>query len=123
MSVHSTVLEAPHEAHDVRQNVELIDHDKSKGRGRQDDDDTYIDKCCEPARLAVDEIPNKEAAKNLSEAKEDHCEHRPFELILIIPVDRVLKHLNQVTRKVCDRNSGPDSLRKDPHETSIEKKF
>lgn len=87
MRIDSAVLEAPHKAHYVGENIELVDDYECESHGREDHYDANVHKCCEPARLAVDEVADEEGPKNLTEAKKDHGEHGPLELVLIVTHD------------------------------------
>lgn len=87
VGVHRAVLEAPHEAHYVGENVELVDYYECECHRRKDHDDAHVDEGCEPARLAVDEVADEEGPEYLAEAEEDHGEHGPLELVLIVALD------------------------------------
>jgi len=119
--VERAVLEAPHEAHDPGERIELKQVDEAKGHSahRQDDQDVHDDS--KLAAELVNEEADEEAAEDLSGTKENHGKHGPFELVLFISAaNGLLKHLDKVVREVGDATASPQGLGYDAHESLVE---
>ena len=118
MRVQGRVLEAPQEAHQVRQGPELVlhaEHHCHQGHRGHDED---IDVAGWLGAPLVNDVPDEEASQYLSDAEHDHGEVALLELLLVTAIDGPLHQLHQVPREVRDRNTRPEQLRREDQETT-----
>ena len=121
MCVNSWILKTPKEAHNEGKYSKLELKDEGYCWTDHAKYNEQIEDSGSSRSEFINDKPDKEASEDLSKTKTYHSKHTHFELVLIIiPTNSCLHHLNQITWEVSNTDTCPCELRGHVEESTIE---
>ncbi len=122
MRVHRAVLEAPEEAHQIGEGVELEDDGVEDCEEAHDRHDAEVHVASLVAAHVVDEPADGEATEDLPDAEEYEREAGIAHGVGLVRV-RVIHHFYQVPGEVGDADAGPGALGGEHQESGLQKQM